>query len=128
MADSQDKNIWLNPLGNDGMATGGTGDVLSGLIAGFLAQGMGTDQAARSGVWFHSMAGDLAAETTALLAAIARCRAPVIVVSNEVGWSVVPDNALARRFTDAQGRLNQALAAQATRVIAVIAGLPMALK
>jgi len=77
----------------------------------------------------HLLAGhDLAAQTTGLLADLARCAAPVIVVSNEVGWSVVPDNALARAFTDAQGRLNQALAAQAGRVVLVVAGLPMVLK
>ena len=77
----------------------------------------------------HLLAGhDLDAQTQALLAALAGCKGPVIVVSNEVGWSVVPDNALARAFTDAQGRLNQALAAQAARVVLVVAGLPMALK
>ena len=77
----------------------------------------------------HLLAGsDLAAQTDALCAALAACAAPVVVVSNEVGLSGVPEHALARRFREAQGALNQALAARAGLVVTVIAGLPLVLK
>lgn len=71
---------------------------------------------------------DLAAESASLLAGLAACAAPVVIVSNETGWGIVPENALARRFRDEQGRLNQRLARQADLAVTVIAGLPLVLK
>lgn len=56
-----DGRIWFNPTGNPGMATGGTGDVLAGMIGAFLAQGLAPEAAAKLGVYLHGMAGDLAA-------------------------------------------------------------------
>lgn len=71
---------------------------------------------------------DLTAEIDALITALAACSCPVIVVSNEVGQGIVPDNALSRRFRAAQGHLNQRLAAQAHRAALIVAGLPVVLK
>lgn len=56
-----DGALWVNPTGNSGMATGGTGDVLTGIIAGLLAQGAGPLEAALAGAYLHGKAGDLAA-------------------------------------------------------------------
>jgi ADP-dependent NAD(P)H-hydrate dehydratase len=55
------QRIFVNNTGNSGMATGGSGDVLTGLIAALLAQGMPPFEAAQLGVWLHGRAGDLAA-------------------------------------------------------------------
>ncbi|PSL22190.1 bifunctional adenosylcobinamide kinase/adenosylcobinamide-phosphate guanylyltransferase [Shimia abyssi] len=71
---------------------------------------------------------NLAAQTDRLLSALATCKGRVVLVSNEVGLDVVPDNALARRFRDAQGKLNQQIAARANLAVLVVAGLPMVLK
>ncbi|MEQ6204633.1 bifunctional adenosylcobinamide kinase/adenosylcobinamide-phosphate guanylyltransferase [Sulfitobacter sp. HNIBRBA2951] len=71
---------------------------------------------------------DLAAATTRLLTALESCAAPWVIVSNEVGHGIVPENRLARQFREAQGRLNIALAAQADLAVMVVAGLPQVLK
>jgi ADP-dependent NAD(P)H-hydrate dehydratase len=55
------QRVAINPTGNSGMATGGTGDVLTGLITALLAQGLAPFEAAQLGVYLHGLAGDLAA-------------------------------------------------------------------
>ena len=67
-------------------------------------------------------------ETSALAEALARQNSPVVLVTNEVGLGIVPDNALARRFRDAAGILNQMIARAADEVEFVVAGLPMRVK
>ena len=71
---------------------------------------------------------DVEAETVRLTDTIANAQGDIILVSNEVGMAIAPENALARRFRDAQGRLNQRVAAVADRVELVAAGLPLRLK
>ena len=71
---------------------------------------------------------DPGAEADRLMAALDAVRVPVVLVTNEVGQGVVPDNALARRFRNAQGALNQRVAARADLVVGVMAGLPLVLK
>ena len=77
----------------------------------------------------HMLAeNDIATAQDTLLTALRACPAPWVMVSNEVGHGIVPENALARRFREAQGRLNIALAAEAEVAVQVIAGLPQVLK
>ena len=71
---------------------------------------------------------DLDAAETELVAALREARGPVVLISNEVGLGIVPENALARRFRDAAGRLNQTVAAACDTVELVAAGLPIVLK
>jgi len=68
------------------------------------------------------------AEAERLETVLARRSGLVVLVSNEVGYGIVPDNALGRRFRDLQGQLNQRLAARAGRVVLVVAGLPLIVK
>lgn len=102
---------------------------LSGAIAGLPAGGIALVDCATLWLSNHLLAGhDLAAERAGLLAALADAPCPLVVVSNEVGQGIVPENALARRFRAEQGRLNREIAALADPVIGVMAGLPFALK
>ena len=75
---------------------------------------------------FHQRA--IETEIATLCEAISTVRGHVVIVSNEVGSGIVPDNALARAFRDEAGRANQRLAAAADEVILVVAGLPLMLK
>ena len=71
---------------------------------------------------------DMATAMTGLLDALRDSAAPIVIVSNEVGQGTVPDNALSRTFRNAQGTLNQAIAAEADLVDAVMAGVPLTLQ
>ena len=71
---------------------------------------------------------DVDAACEALLASLAAAAGPVVLVANEVGLGIVPDNAMARGFRDHAGRLNQAVARAAQRVYFMSAGIPLTLK
>ena len=68
------------------------------------------------------------AMTERLEQALAARGGPTVLVSNEVGLGIVPDNALARRFRDAQGTLNQRIAAKSQRAVMMVAGIAVAVK
>ncbi len=71
---------------------------------------------------------DLIGAFEELDSALSARKATTVVVSNEVGLGIVPDNALSRAFRDEQGRLNQRMAGLADRVVYMVAGLPMVVK
>lgn len=71
---------------------------------------------------------DIENETHMLVHAITHCKARLVIVSNEVGLGIVPDNALAREFRDHAGRINQQVAAACDEVVFMAAGLPLFMK
>ena len=82
-------------------------------------------------VWLGNLmhhGGDIPAAMRELCDVLDNTSSTVVLVSNEVGLSIVPENAMARRFRDEQGCANQKLAAVADRVYFVAAGLPLKLK
>jgi adenosylcobinamide kinase/adenosylcobinamide-phosphate guanylyltransferase len=82
-------------------------------------------------LWLSNLMGagrDVESAADELLRAIRTCPATLIIVSNEVGLGLVPETPLGRAFRDAQGRLNQAVAAAVAEVEFVAAGLPLRLK
>ena len=64
-------NVYFNPTGNPGMATAGSGDVLTGILTGLIAQGYAAEDAARLGVFVHGLAGDMAAKENGMNALLA---------------------------------------------------------
>ncbi len=79
-----------------------------------------------SNMMHHGM--DSQAEGASLANALNDQKSPVIIVTNEVGLGIVPENALGRAFRDAQGHLNQTIAAAANEVYLAVAGYPMKVK
>lgn len=71
---------------------------------------------------------DVASAMKRLLTCLEQVQGPVIMISNEVGLGIVPNNALARAFRDEAGRINQAVASTASDVLFMAAGLPICLK
>ena len=82
-------------------------------------------------LWLSNIMGkglDLKKEYALLSDSLQQAQGPVILVSNETGFGIVPENALARQFRDEQGRLNQVMAKVCDKVVLVVAGLPLFLK
>jgi ADP-dependent NAD(P)H-hydrate dehydratase len=83
------RKLYANATGNPGMATGGTGDVLTGLIAALVGQGLEAFAAAQLGVYLHGLAGDLACEAlgeTSLIASDLLVYLPAAIVRTSNSW------------------------------------------
>ena len=102
---------------------------LAGAVAGLGAGDVAVVDCLTLWLTNHLLAeADLGQQVAELTRALAASPAALYVVSNEVGQGIVPDNALARRFRDEAGWMNQAVAAAADRAVLVAAGLPLVLK
>lgn len=77
---------------------------------------------------YAAIEAEIEREITALISACAACPAPVIVVTNEVGMGIVPENRLARHFRDIAGRVNQRLAQASEEVWLVVCGIGVKIK
>ena len=105
------------------------GPVLADCVTLWLTAAMDAVDAWDEQAWNSGRAQERLAELTRdLIAGYAACPGPVVAVSNELGFGLVPPDPGTRRFRDELGRLNQALAAAADEVTLVIAGLPLRLK
>ena len=71
---------------------------------------------------------DIEQASSAVIKAIRERKDPIVIVTNEVGSGIVPENALARRFRDEAGRLNQTIAEAVDEVYVCISGMPLQLK
>jgi len=85
---SPDGQCFINPTGNSGMATGGSGDILGGVIAGLMAQGLSARDAACVGAYAHGLAGDIAANDTSARGMIA----PDILSALPRAWRTIEGN------------------------------------
>jgi adenosylcobinamide kinase/adenosylcobinamide-phosphate guanylyltransferase len=86
-------------------------------------------------LWISNLLGEWGEKTQGirqplddLLAVLKSLETPVILIGNEVGWGIVPENSLARTFRDLSGRLHQEIAQLADQVILMVAGIPMIVK
>ena len=86
-------------------------------------------------LWVSNLLGDFGENTLEIrqsledfLAGLKNLKAPIILIGNEVGWGIVPDNPLARTFRDISGRLQQDIAQKADQVILMVAGIPLVVK
>jgi adenosylcobinamide kinase/adenosylcobinamide-phosphate guanylyltransferase len=100
-------------------------DCLTLWLSALLFKGQGGDQLAAG---LPLICPQFRTERQALLDALPGLPGEIVMVSNEIGSGVVPENRLARRFADEQGRLNQDIAAHCERVTMSIAGLPLSLR
>jgi len=105
------------------------GPVLADCLTLWLTSAMDEVSAWDEGIWASGAAPKRLGELTrGLIAAYEACSGPVVAVSNELGFGLVPPDPGTRRFRDELGRLNQAFAAAADVVWLVVAGLPLRLK
>jgi adenosylcobinamide kinase/adenosylcobinamide-phosphate guanylyltransferase len=112
-----------------GLLRSAEGPVLVDCLTLWLTSAMDAVGAWDERAWAEGTArAALARLTEALIGAFAEARGPVVLVSNELGFGLVPPDPGGRRFRDELGRLNQACAAAADDVHLVVAGLPLRLK